>query len=66
MLKEARRPPKFWILDFESWILFYHPSGGSGGGGQLSVLYISEESQQSFEQKSTGSKQTQMPQKLIW
>jgi len=44
----------------------HQPSGAFGGGGQLSVLYISEASQHFLEQKSTGSKQTQMPQKLIW
>jgi hypothetical protein len=56
-----------WNLESEIWnCLSYHPSGGSGGGGQLSVLYISDASQHFFEQKSTGSKQTQMPQKLIW
>jgi hypothetical protein len=44
----------------------HHPSGAFGGGGQLSVLYMSALSQHSLEQKSTGSKHTQIPQKLVW
>jgi hypothetical protein len=44
----------------------HHPSGALGGSGQLAVLYISEQSQHFFEQKLTGPKHAQMPEKLVW